>query len=91
VRAFQGGKDAGGYLATGEDLQIQLRVFSGTPPRSAAQLLEGFDHTLTLVLIDAEFLRDNAALWDWLGYCCRIPYVEQSLLTGRSHQTGNTQ
>jgi len=70
VRAFQGGKDAGGYLATGEDLQIQLQVFSGMPPHLAAQLLDGFDHTLTLVIIDAEFLRNgDAALWDWLGAC----------------------
>jgi hypothetical protein len=69
VRAFQGGKEAGGYLATGEDLQIQLQVFSGKPLQSAAQLLDGFDHTFTLVLIDTEFLRNDAGLWDWLGVC----------------------
>ena len=31
VRALQGGKDAGSYLATGDDLGIQLTVFSGPP------------------------------------------------------------
>jgi hypothetical protein len=72
VRSFQGGKDAAGYLATGEDLQIQLQIFPGAPPHSAAQLLDGFDHTLTLVLIDMEFLRTgDATLWDWLGDCWR--------------------
>lgn len=70
VRAFQGGKEAGGYLATGEDLGIQLEVFAAAPPHSVAQTLDGFAHTLTLVLVDSEFLRNgDAALWDWLAEC----------------------
>jgi hypothetical protein len=36
VRAFQGGKEAGGYLATGEDLGIQLESLTVRPRRAAA-------------------------------------------------------
>ena len=70
IRAFQGGKEAGGYLATGEDLGIQLEVFAAVPPHSVAQTIDGFAHTLALVLIDAEFLRNgDQTLWDWLAAC----------------------
>lgn len=74
VRAFQGGKEAGGYLATGEDLGIQLEVFS-TVPRlgsSVARTLDSFGHTLTIVLVDSGLLnRGGEALWDWLAECWR--------------------
>lgn len=74
VRAFQGGKEAGGYLATGDDLGIQLEVFAATPQLdgSAAQTLDSFCHTLTIVLIDGALL-DNGdeALWDWVADCWR--------------------
>jgi hypothetical protein len=70
ARAFQGGKDAGGYLATGEDLGVQLQVFAAAPPRPAAETLDNFCHTLTVVLIDSELLRlSQDALWDWLAAC----------------------
>src|SRR5260370_1285602 len=72
VRAFQGGKDPGGYLATGDDLGIQLEVFSGAPisDRSVAETLDSFSHTLTVVLIDREMLSSGSdALWDWLAEC----------------------
>jgi TIR domain-containing protein len=79
VRALQGGKEAGGYLVSGEDLGIQLRVFSGAPQvehtapqvkRTAAQTLDSFCHTLTVVLIDHALLKkDDGALWDWLSDC----------------------
>lgn len=72
VRAFQGGKDAAGYLASGEDLGIQLAVFSAAPVRRVADALDAFCHTLTVVLLDHSLL--NAAgddLWDWLAECWR--------------------
>lgn len=72
VRAFQGGKEAGGYLASGEDLGIQLQIFS-TAPRtdySEAQTLDSFCHTLTVVLIDRGLLdKGGDSLWDWLSAC----------------------
>jgi hypothetical protein len=72
VRAFQGGKEAGGYLATGDDLGIQLQVFSGAPAveQRPAHLLDGFCHTLTLLLIDRVLMKEgDQALWDWLSDC----------------------
>jgi len=70
VRAFQGGKEAGGYLATGEDLGIQLEVFATAPPTRAAETLDTFCHTLTIVLIDRDLLdKGGDALWDWLADC----------------------
>lgn len=70
VRAFQGGKEAGGYLATGDDLGIQLEIFSGASPNSVAHTLDSFSHTLTVVLVDTEFLaKSDEALWDWLAQC----------------------
>jgi hypothetical protein len=74
VRAFQGGKEAGGYLATGEDLGIQLEVFSAAPQlrSSVAQTLDSFGHTLAIVLIDSVLLNKGGdALWDWLAECWR--------------------
>lgn len=70
VRAFQGGKEAGEYLATGEDLGIQLELFSDTPPQAAPETLDTFCHTLVVVFADQAFLsRSEAALWDWLASC----------------------
>jgi hypothetical protein len=72
VRALQGGKEAGGYLVSGEDLGIQLQVFSGAPPaeQKAPQTLDSFCHTLTVVLIDRDLMTVNSeAFWDWLSDC----------------------
>lgn len=70
VRAFQGGKEAGGYLATGEDLGIQLEVFFAAPPDPAPATLDRVCHTLVIVLIDHVFLNQgDAELWTWLGAC----------------------
>jgi hypothetical protein len=68
VRAFQGGKEAGNYLATGEDLGIQLEVYANPPPERPGKTLEGFRHTMVVVLVDRGLL-DKAAdvLWDWLA------------------------
>lgn len=75
VRAFQGGKEAGGYLASGEDLGIQLQVFSTAPQTdySVAQTLDSFCHTLTVVLIDRALLdKGGDSLWDWLSECWKL-------------------
>ena len=72
VRAFQGGKEAGGYLISGDDLGIQLEVFSTAPkvPGDVRQTLDSFCHTLTVVLIDRSLLEQGGdALWDWLAGC----------------------
>jgi hypothetical protein len=70
VRAFQGGKEGGGYLATGEDLGIQLKVFIAAPAISAVDTLDSFGHTLTVILIDRMFLeKGDDQLWDWLAKC----------------------
>src|SRR5208282_5084464 len=70
VRAFQGGKEAGGYLATGEDMGIQLEVFSTAPDLDPATKLDNFCHSLTVVIAD-RCLLDNAddLLWDWWEKC----------------------
>ncbi len=45
-------------------------MFAAAPPNSAAETLDGFAHTIILVLVDARFLQDgDAALWDWLAAC----------------------
>src|SRR5690349_317050 len=70
VRAFQGGKEPGGYLATSEELGIQLKVFSGTTPDPPAQTLDAFCHTLTIVLIDRFLIESSdVGLWEWLAGC----------------------
>src|SRR5260370_42629240 len=69
IRAFQGGKEAGGYLATGEDLGIQLEVFSAAPELSASKVLESFSHTLTIVLLDRALLSVVDALCKCLAEC----------------------
>jgi TIR domain len=72
VRALQGGKEAGDYLATGEDLGIQLEIFSSAPPRSPADILSTFCHSVTIVLIDKELLAGDDAMWDWLAECWNL-------------------
>lgn len=70
IRAFQGGKEAGGYLATGDDLGIQLELFSTAPKLSAAAALDNFCHTLSVVLVDRSLLdKTDEAFWDWLAEC----------------------
>ncbi len=73
LRAFQGGREAGNYLATGEDLGIQLEVFSVSPGLDAARTLDSFCHTVTIVLVDRALLdKGDAAMWDWLAECWRV-------------------
>jgi hypothetical protein len=72
VRAFQGGKEAGGYLASGEDLGIQLELFSAAPrlEHSAGETLDSFSHTLTVVIIDRALVdKGGDTLWNWLSEC----------------------
>lgn len=77
LRAFQGGKEAREYLATGEDLGIQLEVFSTVPPEPATGALDVFCHTVVVVLIDRALLgKSDNLLWEWLGECWT--YTDQS-------------
>src|SRR5437870_10935508 len=73
VRAFQGGKEAGGYLVSGDDLGVQLEVFSDVPRsgQSPAETTESFCHTLIMVLVDNALLNQAGnPLWNWLAQCC---------------------
>jgi len=70
LRAFQGGEEAGNYLATGDDLGIQLEIFSTAPILAPAKTLEAFCHTVTVVFVDRALLdKGDDALWDWLAEC----------------------
>ena len=70
LRAFQGGKDAGPYLATGDDLSIQIQLFAGAPPLDPGSMLDSVCHTLIVVLVDRALLGiPDAAFWDWLAEC----------------------
>jgi hypothetical protein len=70
LRAFQGGREAKGYVATGEDLGIQLEAFADVPPRGVAQTLDSFGHSFVVVIIDRAFLdKGRDAMWDWLETC----------------------
>src|SRR5712671_1822913 len=73
VRAFQGGEEAGNYLATGEDLGIQLELFSGAPPLAPKATLEAFCQTVTVVFVDRSLLDNGGdALWNWLEECWKL-------------------
>jgi hypothetical protein len=79
LRSFQGGREAGNYLATGEDLGIQLEVFSTAPALDAAGTLDSFCHTVTVVLIDRALLdKTDAAMWDWLAECWKLTSASNS-------------
>lgn len=70
LRAFQGGEEAGNYLATGDDLGLQLGVFSTAPVLAPAKMLDAFCHTVTVVFVDRALLdKGGDALWDWLAEC----------------------
>lgn len=70
LRAFQGGGEARNYLASGDDLGIQLEIFSAVPMLTPARVLDAFCHTVTLVFADRALLdQAGAPLWDWLAEC----------------------
>lgn len=72
VRAYQGGKEARGYIPSMDDLGIQLEAFSSAPQleRGVGETLDAFCHTLTIVLLGRRFFDDNDhATWDWLAEC----------------------
>ena len=71
VAAFQGGKEAGAYIAVGADLGIQLGTFADAPPSPASSMLDEFCHTLVVVLVDTVLLEKPIALRDWLAACFR--------------------
>lgn len=64
ISAFQGGKTA----AMHKSLDIQSGIFAAAPPCSVKNQLEGFCHTLAVVLIDQALLQQGGEdLWDWLA------------------------
>src|SRR5689334_6234100 len=67
-RAFRGGATPSGYLATGEDLGVEIRVFNSPPDRSALpeRLLGAACHTLVVSIIDSGALSDDTFL-DWIA------------------------
>jgi hypothetical protein len=70
LRAFQGGTNTRNYLATGEDLGIQIEIFAGAPGSSATAVLDTFCHTVTVVLVDHALLdKGDDPLWNWLADC----------------------
>ncbi len=70
IQAFQGGREPKAYVATGEDLGLQLEVFATAPAHDVTYTLENFCHTLTVVLVDRALLdKAGDALWDWLAEC----------------------
>ncbi len=70
LRAFQGGRETRNYLATGEDLGIQMEVFADTPGFGAIAAVDGFCHTVTVVLVDGALLdKGGDSLWNWLSDC----------------------
>jgi hypothetical protein len=76
LRAFQGGEEAGNYLATGDDLGIQLEIFSTAPPLTPATVLDAFCHTVTVVFIDRALLdKGGDSVWDWLAECWTLTSV----------------
>ena len=93
VRAFQGGKEVGGYQANGEDLGIQLGVFSSAPPLSPSTTLDSFSHTLTVVFIDYSLLNAGGSLWDWLAACSEVTsasdYRHAMLAIAMDERTGD--
>jgi hypothetical protein len=73
LRAFQGGEEAGNYLATGDDLGIQLEIFSTVPVLGPAEALDAFCHTVTVVFVDRALLdKAGESMWDWLAECWNL-------------------
>lgn len=72
VGAFRGGKEAGEYGASGENLGIELKVFTSAPALSVTELLEGFCHSMVIVLADSALLEKGGdPFWDWMEECWR--------------------
>jgi len=67
-RAFKGGITASGYLATGEDLGVDLKTFNACPHSSVSiqMLLDQACHTLLIAIIDFPAL-DDALFLDTLA------------------------
>ncbi len=67
-RAFKGGTTPSGYLATGEDLGVDLKTFNTCPHPSVSiqALLDQACHTLLVTIVDFPALED-APFLDWLA------------------------
>jgi hypothetical protein len=63
-RAFKGGPQTSGYVATGEDLGVEIRKFDVAPrlrgPLSA--LVDGACHTIVIALVGPEILNSEASI-----------------------------
>jgi hypothetical protein len=69
-RAFKGGVAPSGYLAVGDDLGVDLRIFNACPdPAVSIQaMLDAACHTLVIAIVDFHAL-DDAPFLDWLTNC----------------------
>lgn len=71
VRAFNGSDDDGGYLASGDDLDVDTRWFSDCPAHTADLHLNGALHTFIVILANAE-LADDVEYRKWLEEALRL-------------------
>jgi len=72
ARALQGGKEPRGYLATGDDLGVDLRIFGSAPAaeQPPREFLDQLCHALVVVLVDRELIgHGDDLLWGWLAEC----------------------
>lgn len=79
VRAFQGGKEPGAYVASGADLGVQLQLFFNTPPEEAVPYMDAFCHTLVLVVLSANLPPCARGPANWLAVC----HAHESVSDGR--------
>lgn len=70
-KAFHGSTDESGYLATGEDLGVDVRWFPQCPRQSPAVHLNGALHSFVVVLATAR-LASNGGYRQWIDEATRI-------------------
>jgi len=94
ARAFEGASNASGYLATGEDLGVEIKRFDAAPAvlGTVDTLLNATSHTLVIVILDEGGVQD-ATFVDWLEQCWQIVRASgqrhQFLLFLQDERTGN--
>ncbi|HIF00284.1 MAG TPA: hypothetical protein EYG03_27290 [Planctomycetes bacterium] len=66
-----GSADDSGYLASGDDLDVDTRWFSAAPSHSAEQHLNGALHTFVVVLANSDLARDKD-YHEWLGQALKL-------------------
>lgn len=69
-RAFKGGSQTGGYVASGEDLGTDLRIFSGVPALGVpvATCMDSACHTVVIVLAGPGLVGEKPLL-DFISEC----------------------